>query len=236
METDTSEKTEQKTETDSSKQTPFHEHPDWQKMIKSRNDANTRSEALEKKITDLETKATPEQQKVINLMAMEDEALTDMIVNDPKQYTALVAQQLDSEQTKRNETVAAQKTEAQQLADRQKGYADFFSDKPDGIEMVADKIITKYMDEHPGNNPISAYLQITGEAKEKERTDAAVEKAVKESEKIIYSTLKKKGIAASPATSTTSSTKDVKAPKVNTSSLNSIKKGMAELWRARQTG
>lgn len=236
VETDTVETTTQKTETDLTKQTPFHEHPDWQKMVQSKNDANTRADAADQKIADLEAKTTPQQQKVINLMSMDDEKLSDMIVNDPKQYTALVAQQLDSEQTTRATATAKQDSEAQKLADVQKGYVDYFADKSDGQGMLTDGTIKRYIDDHPGHNPISAYQEITSEATTKTKIETAVKEAVEESEKKIYATLKSKGIAASPATSTTSaSIKDI-TPKVNTGSKGSIKAAMAALVRQRNAG
>lgn len=232
----TVETTTQKTETDSSKTKPFHEHEDWQRMVQSKNDANTRADALEKKMADLEAKVTPQQQEVINLMSINDEDLSDMIVNDPKKYTALVAQQLDSEQTARATKTAAKKSEAQSLADVQKGYSDYFADKPDGVKMVTDGTIQKFMGEHPGHNVISAYQELTSEARNKTLVDNAVKEAVEKSEKKIYANLKAKGIAMSPATPTSSTAKTDPSPKVKPEDRGSMKAAMARLWRDRNTG
>ena len=79
------------------KLTPFHQHPDWQRMVRDRNDANARAHQLEQRLRQLETTPrtpgtprTPEEQRA---RADALQALNDLVGDDPKWKAVLALAQ-----------------------------------------------------------------------------------------------------------------------------------------------
>jgi len=216
-EAETSEETEQKTESEESEKKPYHEDPAWQRIIKERDEARAAlKEKEEAAKTDFykpenfnsQIEPTPEEKErnkmLDDFMALDDEELSDMMVNEPKKFRALTAMQLDREQTAR----ARKEYEANQRRTREEreksGLASFFKGREDGLELLQKGEIQKFMADNPEHNGISAYYELTSQARAEEtqaKIDEAVkeatEKAIKETEEKIYKTLKAKGYAGS---------------------------------------
>lgn len=178
----------------------FDKHPDWQRMMKDRDDAVARAAALEAKIDlftrgqivapgdgqaqpaaapaagDTGTPALPFK----DITKLSKEELIEWFEDDPIGYEAnRFAQFLhetkimlarDAEVTKKVTTVA-------------ETFDNYSKANPDFGEMLASGEIKKFMEQNPGHNSISAHQVMTSE----KRIQAAVEKAEKETREQVLS-------------------------------------------------
>ena len=213
---DTDDDTSQKTDSDTSKDKDFHDHPRFQEVIQQKNEAKTEAEAARREIAELKAAVNKQQQfkpeevkpqdpqeslrlrELDKFMAMDNDDLSEMIINEPSKYRALSMQQLDREQTARSEQQAKVQNQQSIQERTNQTLKKFFEDKPDGVELVQSGQIHKFIEENPGHNAISAYHEIKGEDQYQERLATDVKK---ETDKI-YQTLKAKGNAGSISTTT----------------------------------
>lgn len=177
--TDTSEKTEQKTESTNQETKGFADHPRFQELIREKNE-------LKERLAKIEAQNQPKEQQrkskynFKNIMQMEDEEIVGQITETPKAFLANLAQQIAHEiRTDFEAEAAAQSEQAKVQTTQQKALDNmrsFFEDKEDGIAMLKDGTIKAFLDNNPGHNPISAYHAIVGEKVYEERLKKEIEK------------------------------------------------------------
>lgn len=168
------------TEEEPEKTPPFHEHPDWQRMMKARDEAVQRNKALEERLAALE-QAKPEEKAepdYKDLSAMEAEDIHDWIERDPVGYSANLVRQAYAEiMAKVNEN----QNQMQQTDNAKKALEDF-GEKNEGFrEMLESGEIQNFINSNPYNNAFSAYHQIRAANLETE-TQKKIEEAVKAKE------------------------------------------------------
>ncbi len=188
-----SEETEQKTETDTLKDKDFNEHPRFKELIDQKNqfkEAADKIPALEQKIADLEK--APDTQ-FDNIMSRDDDQIIDDFTNSPKKFLANFAQQLWSEFGNRQQSIQSEQDQRAIQERSNKTLQEFFDGKDDGIAMLNDGRIEKFIADNPGHNAISAYHELSGDSQYK----TLVEEAVKTEREKIYKELKAKGNARS---------------------------------------
>jgi len=166
---------------DGEKAKPYHQDPDWQRMIKERDDARIEAvtakaklEVLSKvKTVETEVEAAPAPTyKDITLMSKEE--LIEWQEDDPHGYAANLYRQFVAEKAMEDAQKAKQSTVQQTF----KTYED---KNPDFRQMWDNGSIQAFMTANPGHNAISAHMAMT----ENTRIEAAVAKATKEAEERI---------------------------------------------------
>jgi hypothetical protein len=160
----------------------------FQEVINQKNEERKAREALEQRIAKNEQQKPQgkkqEQPKskyrYHNIMAMSDEDLMQELTDTPKQFLQKAFQDfayefyndLQNEQRQQQEQYQQQTTQQRTL----QTYQEFFKDKEDGISMLQDGTIEKFLQENPGHNPISAYQALAGDKHFESRLKAEVEK------------------------------------------------------------
>lgn len=187
---------------------PYHQDPDWQRMIKERDDAKGAMQTMQAKIDTLEKiiggKAAPgegakpdaEKPTFKDITQMSKEELLEWQEDDPKGYAANMKaqvlwearQELKAEQ----EAQSAQSTQEQRNALIGKTFKSFEEKNPDFRPMWDSGELKKFMTENPGHNAISAYHELTFEKRLKAAVDEAVAKTTKEVEERVTANFKAK--------------------------------------------
>ena len=207
----TSEETEQKTESRPSEKKDFHEHPRFRELIKEKNELAERIAKLEAEKKQVTNQKPQSKYAFKNIMDMEDEAIVDKFSNSPKSFLANFAQQIAHELRTELEVEARTKQEQQMHQTTQQralqNMHDFFKDREDGISMLKDGTIERFLMENPGHNPISAYHALAGE----KVYQAKLEAALKQERERITKELKAAGKVA-PVTNSTTTKADTKGP------------------------
>lgn len=213
QETDTSEKTEHKIEDTKSKETPYHEDPRFQALIKEKNEYKetaSKVKGLEAKIEKLD-KGTVGKGYSSKILAMSAEDIIEKFTNNPhaifKDFAGDIRAEVFREIATNNKT-DKQNDLREASAEAEKGtLAQFFSDKSDGVKMLQDGSIQKFMKENPGHNAMSAYNNLSGaETISKSDSDKLVKDAVKEATKQLTKEIKAMGNAGSKFTTTSKKT------------------------------
>jgi len=232
-----SEGAEQNTPKPKSEKTDFHEHPRFQELIKEKNELAERLAKVEQQKNEPVFKKEPARPKskytFKNIMNMSDEDITDQFVSKPKEFLANLVQQAAYEITSDLEAEARAKQERyarQTEQDKVLGtFKNFFQDKEDGIQMLKDGTIKKFLKENPGHNPISAYHSIVGETMYQTR----LEKAIKEERDKINRELKAAG-RIKPIKSSTTTAGQNNQPIKQADNKADLKRIMLEKARSRQ--
>ena len=235
-----SEKTEQKIEPVISKEKDFNDHPRFKELIEQKNTFKSVADKvpeLEKKLSALEQRLTQPEPKYKNILGMDNEKIIDDFNEDPKNFLANFAQQLRSEFQQEDDNVRTQKEQQTVQENTQKTYREFFLEREDGQEMLADGRIKNFITQNPGHNPMSAYHAIASGTSQKAEIDKAVAKAVADKEKEIYTNLKAKGNAGSKATTPGMViSDDLSAAEKHPDKFGGAKAVAARLWRQRAAG
>ena len=103
----------------------------------------------------------PENEEKIEFENMDNDQILDQLHENPKDFVNLIASQVRKGIEAENE----QKAQEDQYV---KTFQDFASKYPDFEEKWEDGELKAYMDSHPGHNALSAYLNITHDARIKE--------------------------------------------------------------------
>lgn len=178
------------------KLSPFHEHPDWQRMKKKMDELTERNIRLE---TLLEQQGRQEQEEeelpFENIAEMEDDAIQDMIDREPKKFYSNLLKQAKHEVRAEVLNEVRQETGNQTYQQRVNTTFEEYADKNDDFLLaIEDGSIENFIKQNPGHNAISAHMTMKAQksteaqAQEKEaqekntqkRIDEAVEKAKKE--------------------------------------------------------
>ena len=160
---------------------PYHQDPDWQRMMKERDDARMEAATTKARLEErekLSKPAEPKEDKPLpykDITKMSKEDLLEWFEDDPVGYEANKFQQFLHEAKQVLET---ERSNQQKTASVQGTYEKYQNANPDFKEKWASGEIQKYMDDNPGHNAISAHMAMT----ETTRIEAAVAKATKEAE------------------------------------------------------
>jgi hypothetical protein len=181
------------------KLTPFHKHPDFQRMKDERDEAKKGQENLREELSEVKGTVNALLEMVkggkaagadgadgvegeyVDITEKSDEELSEWQARDPKGYAANLLAQAKAEY--RAETAHASSQNANRST-----YDQYVKDNPDFETMWQKKEIQGYMQKHPGHNPMSAHMQLT----EKARVQKAVEAALTEHGKKIEKNIRAK--------------------------------------------
>lgn len=169
--------------------------------------AETKTEMLEKQVGEKTTTKDDdsEDQKMsyTDIMELSEDEISSQFDKNPKAFLANFGRQIYSEimaevqQTQQlRDREAKQKTAEERIQDRYKKYE---KDNPDFKEMWESGEIQTYMDDNPGETPISAHRALTEESRIKSAVDDAVKTAVKDTEKKVKTKKSAKVIGGGPA-------------------------------------
>jgi hypothetical protein len=165
---------------DGEKAKPYHQDPDWQRMIKERDDARLAAATANAKLEVLapvktaETKTEPAAPTYKDITTMSKEELIEWQEDDPHGYAANLYRQFVAEKAMEDAQKAKQSTVQQTFKTYEEKNADF-------RQMWDSGKIQEFMAANPGHNAISAHMALT----ETTRIEAAVAKATKEAEERI---------------------------------------------------
>ena len=165
---------------DGEKAKPFHQDPDWQRMIKERDEARIEAASAKAKLEVLapvktaETKVELPAPTYKDITTMSKEELIEWQEDDPHGYAANLYRQFVAEKTMEDEQKAQQTTVQKTFQTYEEKNADF-------RQMWDSGKIQEFMNANPGHNAISAHMTMT----ENTRIEAAVTKATKEAEERI---------------------------------------------------
>lgn len=165
----------------------YDKDPDWQRMRQERDEARKEAEAvrLEKARLEGRLEAAPEKKVVPESLPFKDistltaEQIREWQEDDPKGFAENLKLAAIHEATR----TLREEYQAQQARDREQGslqktYVKFEEKNPDFTEKWNSGEIVKFIEANPGHNPISAYYELTHEA----RLAAAVAEATKKAE------------------------------------------------------
>jgi hypothetical protein len=189
------------------KLTPFHKHPDFQRMKDERDEAKKGQETLRGELSEVKgtvnallemvkggkaAGADAVEGEYVDITEKTDEELSEWQATDPKGYAANLLAQARAEY--RAET-AHSKT---QNASRET-YDQYVKENPDFETMWQKKEIQGYMQKHPGHNPLSAHMKLTEEARVQKAVEAALTEHGKKIEKNIRAKYKAGTLAGGTA-------------------------------------
>lgn len=170
------EKSEGKTKDDK----PFHEHPDWQRMIKERNDARDALKQATDEIAQIkeqiQTFQGGDKGVEAELLKMDEDELRELFDDEPKKFVSLLINTLNQEMQTRETTAktAAEQEELSRGIDAT--YEAFEKEHPDFTEKWNQGVLQEFMSKHPGHTPISAYLALDHANFEQRVKDEAAKK------------------------------------------------------------
>jgi hypothetical protein len=171
---------EDKQETDAAKAEPYHKDPAWQRIIKERDEALKNFKVLSERVEALETSPDPKTKSIDDLT---DEELIELQEDDPQAYREKLKESIYNK-VKQDLTSELLNKEKEERTDRTYNeYSDTNPDNEDGtgfVQMWESGKLQKYIDQNPGNNPISAHMALTVEDRIKSAVDAAVAKVKEE--------------------------------------------------------
>ena len=169
----------------------YDKDPAWQRIMKERDDAREAQIRAEAKLEVLEKgKGEKDAGKdeghtpiftYDDITKMDDETIREKMEDNPKGFMVNLFSQIVDETVKVMESRAAQQTQKSTIDNTFKSFAEKHpGDADNGIKGFNDLwksgSITKFMQTNPGHNAMSAYLEMTEEA----RINAATGKAAKE--------------------------------------------------------
>lgn len=200
----------------------FQQSPRFQELISQKNEYKTGQLAAEAKVEAFEQQlqSLTELVKSLggkpaetgggdpgfkNVLSMADEDIIENFESDPKGFLGNFAKQITHEvesklAIKNEQTQKMSQQQAQEQAVNEL-YADYENKNPDFVDMWERGEIQKYMEENPGNTPISAHQMLKvgdlkkGQAKEMEE---AIAKAVEETQKKFVTKQSARTISAGP--------------------------------------
>lgn len=176
------------TDKDKDKLTPFHEHPDWQRMVKERDEGRDKIAALTAQVDllskqiatagkgsdagDKDSAGGEKTPAFRDVTTIPDDELTELLTDKPKEFFANLYAQIRHELMSE---FAEQDKEKQAKTGVEATMAEFTKAHPDFTEMFGNDggVILDYVKAHPGHNFISAYHALT----EEKRINAAKEEA-----------------------------------------------------------
>ena len=155
----------------------FDQHPDWQRMMKERDDARIEAAVAKAKLEAVAPKVEPAPKELPykDITQMSKEELIEWQEDDPKGYAANLYAQIKYEQI---QEFKREQAEQAQTSSIKKTYQTYEKENPDFRKMWDSGAITEFMQKNPGHNAISAHMVMTSQAK----TAAAVAKAAKDAE------------------------------------------------------
>ena len=207
---------EQKTlvsESDGEEKIGFHDprHPEHQRF----QELMENNKSLKREIDELKKNVLPPSEdkgykpKYQNLLAMEDDELTDLMATNPKKFMQDFGIQLYHEFQAQQKQAQAQQYQQHQQTVQQKMYeselTSFFADREDGQEMLKSGQIQQFLKDHPTYDPKTAYF-VLAEENSKSKTKEAIEAARKEERDRVMKELKAKGSARSFSSSSSGGT------------------------------
>ncbi len=169
----------------------FDQHPDWQRMMRERDEARQEAQRIKEERIRLEAerdflleqRRQPAQEEPLpykDTSRMSAEDLAEWMTTDPKGYHDNLVIQA-REQAKREVRMALEQSEQRRLQESREAsirrtYEKYEKENPDFKAMWDRGEIQVFLEANPGHNPISAHQMMTMEA----RVKAAAEKAAKE--------------------------------------------------------
>ena len=164
----------------------FDQHPDWQRIIKERDEARIEAAVTKAKLemlsSEAEEKVQPEIPAYKDIIGMSKEELIEWQEDDPHGYAANLYAQIRDELRAELKTAqdkdSSEKEQAKLSATIKTTFENYENKNPDFRTKWDSGELQKFMNENPGHNAISAHMHIT----EKTRMETAVAKAVKEAE------------------------------------------------------
>ena len=168
----------------------YDKDPRWQEIMKARDEAMERAIRAEAKLDTYEKKPMlpvgkppePEELPYKDITKMSKEELIEWFEEDPVGFVANQQAQMLHEA---RQTLKAEAEQEKTTKSVQETFENYMKEHEDFNKMWESGEISKYMEEHPGHNAISAHMILT---KTKESTDveskikAAYEKGFKEAE------------------------------------------------------
>lgn len=172
----------------------FDKDPDWQRIMKARDEAierAARAEAVLERIekSAKEDKSTEEAPSYKDITQMEADKLREWQEDDPVGYAANLYAQVLSEV---RQQIKTEQTQSKQTESITSTFTKFGEKHPDFQKMWDSGEVKKFMDANPGHNAMSAFHELTAE----KRIQEAAEKAAKEAKEKVISDLKAKRGAA----------------------------------------
>ena len=171
----------------------FDQHPDWQRMMRERDEARQEAQRIKEERIRLEAerdflreqRRQPAQEEPLpykDTSRMSAEDLAEWMTTDPKGYHDNLVIQA-REQAKREVRMALEQSEQRRLQESREAsirrtYEKYEKENPDFKAMWDRGEIQVFLEANPGHNPISAHQMLTMERRIKE----AAEKAAKEAE------------------------------------------------------
>jgi len=175
-------------------ETRFDKHPRWQQMLQEREQAKQIAEQeriararLEGELEALKRQPPVEKSPVIpdykNITALTAEEIAEWQATDPKGFAANMYAQVKAEAIHQlQETLKAEQAAEKNKVSIEKTYQEFESKNPDFKSMWDSGAIVRFIEENPGNNPLSAYQAMTYETRMQRAIEEAKAKAIKETE------------------------------------------------------
>jgi len=171
----------------------FDQHPDWQRMMRERDEARQEAQRIKEERIRLEAerdflreqRRQPAQEEPLpykDTSRMSAEDLAEWMTTDPKGYHDNLVIQA-REQAKREVRMALEQSEQRRLQESREAsirrtYEKYEKENPDFKAMWDRGEIQVFLEANPGHNPISAHQVMTMERRIKE----AAEKAAREAE------------------------------------------------------
>jgi hypothetical protein len=164
----------------------FDKHPRFIELnnsVKTERDARIAAEA---KLSILTQSPIGEVAKPVNLpegikdvSKMSADEIREWIEDDPAGYTKNL---LDLASYSVKSSLTNENVHASTIAAIEKTFNEYAKENPDFNGLWDDGSIPRYMQDHPGMNAISAHMKMTGDARTEAKVNAAVAKAIKETE------------------------------------------------------
>lgn len=183
---------EQETPEQEEKTDRLDKHPRFKEVIEEKNRYKAEAEEARLKTAKIEAELEilksmmqdkkPETQTkaFVDITQMTDDEISEKLATDPKWFAANMYRQI------REEVVAdlrAEERAAKQQEMTRKTYETYEKENPDFVSMWQKGEIQKFLETHPGHNPISAHMVLTREAREREKIAQAKKEAEEEVEK-----------------------------------------------------
>ena len=172
--TEPSEGAEQNTPDDLS-QKPFHEHPRFQELNAKVKETKAALEAANKRLAAIDAreaakaKAEADARYKAENPELDDDELSDMIINNPKEYEKYLGKKIAENMRAESEAKAAaaqRQTQIKTNADLDRArYEKFFTGKEDLVKpMLENGSMEKFLADNPGTDPIHAFYELSKEA------------------------------------------------------------------------
>lgn len=188
---------------DKSKAPLYHKDPEFQRMKKERNEAREEVSALKEELAEFRGQMSTlmdlvkagkagkgaedgdgEEGDYKDITAMSEEELSEWQSRDPKGYAANMLAQVRAELTAEQRNNTAREAQERTREANRKTYDQYVKDNPDFETMWKKGEIQRYIEKHPGHNPLSAHMALT--------MGARLEEAIKKKEKEIESNIRAK--------------------------------------------